>query len=234
MNSSVLPSAVDTTPDPDERRATRIGAALGIAAITLIVAGFALVAAAESTLRAPADVVADFYTGAPLIRMLAGGLLQSAGFVLLLPFVATLTDRLQGNGATGRLLSGTARSAATVYVTLCLAPGLSAGGATLWLAHHGPVDAGVLQALNLLRIFSYFVALLPFAAFLVAVGISAVASRRLPRWAGWSAIAIGAPLAATVPVAASNLTNLLAMLGLLWIVPVAVHLLRSPDPAARR
>ena len=234
MNSSVLPPPVDTAADPDHRRATRIGAALGIAAITLIVAGFALVAAAESTLRAPADVVADFYTGAPLIRMLAGGLLQSAGFVLLLPFVATLTDRLQGNGATGRLLSGTARSAATVYVTLCLAPGLSAGGATLWLAHHGPVDAGVLQALNLLRIFSYFVALLPFAAFLVAVGISAVVSRRLPRWAGWSAIAIGAPLAATVPVAASNLTNLLAMLGLLWIVPVAVHLLRSPDPAARR
>jgi hypothetical protein len=231
---SVLPSPVDAPADPAERRAARTGAVLGLAAVVLIFSGFALIAAAEATLRAPADVVARFYTGAPLIRMFAGGLLQSAGLVLLLPFAVALTDRLSGDGATGRLLPATARSAASVYVTLCLAPGMSAAGATLWLAHHGSVDAGVLQALNLLRVFSYFVALLPFATFLIAVGISSVLSRRLPRWAGWSAIAIGAPLAATVPVAASNLTNALAMLGLLWIVPVAVHLLRSPDPAAGR
>ena len=232
MIGSVLPSPVDATA-PAERRATRTGAALGLAAVALILAGFALIAAPESTLRAPADVVARFYAEAPLVRMLAGGLLQSVGFVLLLPFAVALTDRLRGSGATGGLLPATARSAASVYVTLCLAPGLSAGGAALWLAHSGPVDPGLLYAVNLLRIFSYFVALLPFAAFLVAVGISAVASRRLPRWAGWSAVAIGAPLAATVPVAASNLTNLLGMLGLLWIVPVAVHLLRHPEPRGR-
>ena len=236
MIGSVPPSPIDAPADPAdpaERRAARTGAALGITAVVLIFSGFALIAAAESTLRAPADVVARFYTEAPLVRMLAGGLLQSAGLVLLLPFAVALTDRLRGDGAAGRLLPATARCAATVYVTLCLAPGMSAGGAALWLAHQGPVDAGVLHAVNLLRVFSYFAALLPFATFLVAVGISAVVSRRLPRWAGWSAIAIGATLAATVPVAASDLTGSLGMLGLLWIVPVAVHLLRSPDPAAR-
>ena len=233
MIDSALRSPLDAAPDPADRRATRTGAALGLTAVALVLSGFALLAAQESTLRAPADMVADFYADAPLVRMLAGGLLQSAGFVLLLPFVVALTERLRADGATGRLLPATARSAATVYVTLCLAPGLSAGGAALWLAHSGPVDAGVLHAVNLLRIFSYFVALLPWAAFLVAVGISAVVSRRLPRWAGWSAIAIGAPLAATVPVAASDLTNVLGLLGLLWIVPVAVHLLRHPEPAAR-
>ena len=230
---SVLPSPARSSADAAERRATRGGALSGIAAVALVLAGFALLAARESTLRAPAEMVADFYAGAPLVRMFAGGLLQSAGFVLLLPFAVALTDRLRRDGATGGLLASTARSAVTVYVTLCLAPGLSAGGAALWLAHSGSVDAGVLHAVNLLRIFSYFVALLPFAAFLVAVGIAAIASHRLPRWAGWSAVAIGAPLAATVPVAASDATNLLGMLGLLWIVPVAVHLLRHPEPAAR-
>ena len=233
MTSSVLPSPAAAIADPD-RRSTRTGAALGIAAVALVVAGFALLAAAEATLRAPADVVARFYTDAPLVRMLAGGLLQCAGFVLLLPFAVALTQRLRGDGATGRLLPATARSAATVYVTLCLAPGTAAGGAALWLAHHGPADPGVLQAVNLVRVFSYFVALLPLAAFLIAVGVSALGSGRLPRWAGWSAVSIGVPLAATVPVAASNLTNVLGLLGLLWIVPVAVHLLRSPDPAVRR
>ena len=234
MIDSALPSPVDSVPDAAERRATRAGAASGIVAIALIVSGFALLAARESTLRAPAEVVADFYADASLVRLLAGGLLQCAGFVLLLPFVVALTDRLRGDGAAGALLPATARSAATVYVTLCLAPGLAAGGAALWLAHSGPVDAGVVQAVNLLRIFGYFAALVPFAAFLIAVGISAVVSRRLPRWAGWSAVAIGVPLAGTVPVAASDATNLLGMLGLLWIVPVAVHLLRSPDPSVRR
>ena len=234
MISTVSPARAQATADLAERRATRTGAALGLAAVVLILAGFALVAARETTLRAPADMVAGFYADAPLVRLLAGGLLQAAGFVLLLPFAVALTGRLGADGASGRLLPATARSAATVYVTLCLAPGMAAGGAALWLAQAGPVDPGVLHGLNLLRVFSYFVALLPFAAFLVAIGISAVVSRRLPRWAGWSAIAIGVPLAATVPVAASDVTNVLGMLGLLWIVPVAVHLLRSPDPVAGR
>lgn len=233
MIDSLLPSPAAAAATAAERRATRTGAASGIAAVALVLAGFALLAAPESTLRAPAGVVADFYSDASLVRVLAGGLLQSTGFVLLLPFAVALTGHLRGHGVSGRLLPDTARSAVTVYVTLCLAPGMAAGGAALWLAHSGPVDAGVLHALNLLRIFSYFVALLPFAAFLVTVGASAVVSHRLPRWAGWSAIAIGAPLAATVPVAASNLTNLLGMLGLVWIVPVAVHLLRSPEAAGR-
>jgi len=230
----VLPSTVGTAADGTDDRSVRAGAALGLAAIVLITAGFALVVAAEATLRAPANMVAAFYADASLPRMIAGGLLQCAGFVLLLPFAVALTDRLGGDGATGRLLPATARSAVTVYVALCLAPGMSAAGAALWLAHSGAADAGVLQSLNLLRVFSYFVALLPFAAFLVAVGIAAIRSRRLPRWAAWSAIAIGAPLAASLPVAASDVTNLLGLAGLLWIVPVAVHLLRSPDQAARR
>jgi hypothetical protein len=234
VSNSLLPS-IDASPaHPADRRSTRTGAASGLAAVALIVTGFALIAAAEATLRAPADVVAGFYTDAPLVRMVAGGLLQCVGFVLLLPFAVALTQRLRSGGVSGRLLPDTARSAATVYVTLCLAPGTAAGGAALWLAHHGPADPGVLQALNLLRVFSYFVALLPLAAFLIAVGVSAIGSRRLPRWAGWSAIAIGVPLAASVPVAASDVTNLLGLLGLLWIVPTAVHLLRSPDPAVRR
>ena len=234
MTSTLLPSPVGASADPADRRSTRVGAALGIAAVALIVSGFALIAATEATLRAPAEMVAGFYADASLVRMLAGGLLQCAGFVLLLPFAVALTQRLRGDGASGRLLPATARSAATVYVTLCLAPGTAAGGAALWLAQHGPADPGVVQALNLLRVFSYFVALLPLAAFLLCVGISATITRRLPRWAGWSAIVIGGPLAGTVPVAASDATNLLGLLGLLWIVPVALHLLRSPDPAAGR
>ena len=60
---------------------------------------------------------------------------------------------------------------------------MSAGAAALWLAHHGTTDAAVLTALNDLRSLSYFIALVPFAVFLVAVGTAARTTRGLPGWA---------------------------------------------------
>jgi hypothetical protein len=219
---------------PYGRQSTRTGAALGVAGIALIVGGFALVAPAGATITSSAEEIADFYTGSSVPRVMAGGLLECLGFVFFLAFATMLTGRLRGPGATGELVPDLARLAATGYVVVCLAPGMSAGAAALWLAHRGSSDPQVLLALNHLRGFSYFVALLFLAVFLVCVGISAAASGRLPRWAAWSALVIGAGIAATVPVATSEVPDMLALLALAWVVVVGVALLRSPDPAARR
>ena len=86
--------------------------------------------------------------------------------MLFLPFAAMLADRVAGIGRR-EVLAPTARMAATVYVAVCLAPGMSAGAAALWLAHHGTADPALLTALNDLRALSYFIALVPFAVFLV-------------------------------------------------------------------
>ena len=115
-----------------------------------------------------------------------------------------LTDRLRGDGLSGGLLAPTARMAATVYVAICLAPGMSAGAAALWLAHHGSPDPVVLTALNDLRALSYFVALVAFALFLVTIGIAGRLTGRLPGWAVWSALAIGIAIVASLPWAAAN------------------------------
>jgi hypothetical protein len=221
--------------DPREgRRTTRLGAGLGVAGIALIVGGFALIAATDATITSSREEIAAFYTGSSLSKLLTGGLLECLGFVLLLPFAAMLSDRVHGRGPAAQLLPTVARMAATVYVSICLVPGMAAGGAALWLAHHGTTDAAVLQALNTLRGFSYFLALLFFATFLVCVGVPAVATRALPRWASWSAIGIGVALGGTIPLADAELPDMLGLLALLWVAVVGVHLLRRPGLSVRQ
>jgi hypothetical protein len=219
-----------TTQTAPARRAattegTRLGAALGIASIVLIAAGFAIAAPTEATISSPESEVLAFYSEAALAKTLAGGLIETLGLVLFLPFAAMLSDRVAGTGRR-EVLAPTARMAATVYVAICLAPGMSAGAAALWLAHHGTADPAVLTALNDLRALSYFIALVPFAVFLVCVGLSAAG--RLPRWAGPAGVVVGVCLAASLPFAAYDVTDLLGLIGLLWVLAVSVALLRSP------
>jgi hypothetical protein len=215
-------------PGAADRRTTRIGAGLGVASIALVATGFAVAAATETTIASSPDEVAAFYTGAGLAKTLTGGIVEVLGLLLFLPFAAMLTGRVRDGGLSGGLLAPTARMAATVYVTICLAPGMSAGAAALWLAHHGGRDPVVLTALNDLRALSYFIALVAFALFLVTVGLAGLGTGLLPRWAGWSALAIGAAIGASLPLAAANLIDVFGLVGLLWVVAVAVHLLRNP------
>ncbi len=219
-------------PGDTDTRTTRLGAAAGLAAVVLIAAGIPVIAAADATFHTSDGAVVAYFTEADLPRTLAGGVLQIVGLLLLLPFAAMLTARVSGPGPSGVLLAPTARTAMAVYVTLSLAPGMSAGAAALWHAHTRTGNAEILTALNDLRALSYFVALLPFALFLVAVGMAATSTGRLPRWAGWSAIVLGVLLAVGFPAAGTGLTDIVALLGLLWIPVVAVHLLRHPGAGA--
>jgi hypothetical protein len=225
-----------TTPSPvaadvgsgSDARTTRLGAGLGVASIVLIAAGFAIAMPAEATIGSSESEVVAFYTGAGLAKTLTGGLVEVLGLALFLPFAAMIASRVHGPGVAGDLYAPTARMAATVYVAIALAPGMSAGAAALWLAHHGTADAAVLTALNDLRSMSYFVALLPFAIFLVLVGTAGRTTRSLPAWASLSAIVIGIALAASLPFATAEVPDMVGLVGLLWVLAVSVALLRRP------
>lgn len=230
-----------TTPAPAARAdhdvprptatSTRIGAGLGLAGIVLASAGFALVASADATFHSPDGAVLAYYTEAGLGRTVAGGLIQALGLLLLLPFAAVLAARVRVPGPAGEVLGPTARMAATVYVTISLAPGMSAGAAALWLAHSPLPDQGIVLALNDLRSLSYFVALLAYGVFLVAAGSAGLLSGRLPRWASWSAVVLGVALVASVPTATAGFADIVGLLGLVWVVVVSVALLRTPTVA---
>jgi hypothetical protein len=232
MTQTRTPSAPPRTPPDADARTTRIGAGLGVASIVLIASGFAIAAPTEATISSSEREVVAFYAEAGLTKTLAGGLIEILGILLFLAFAAMLTSRVRGSSASDGLLAPTARMAATVYVAVCLAPGMSAGAAALWLAHHGTTDGAVLTALNDLRSLSYFIALVPFAVFLVAVGSAARSTRSLPGWATGTGIAVGIALVASLPFAAAGMTDVLGLVGLLWVLAVSVTLLRRPDGVA--
>ena len=202
---------------------TRIGAGFGLASVVLLMAGFALVASADAVHTNSAESVVGLYTDPDQTLRYVGGLLSCAGLLALLPFVAMLSGRV-------RDLSGsTAQLAGAAFVVLCL-PSQAAGAAALWLgAHEG--DAASIVALNTLRAFTYYAALLALAGFLVAVGLGGLSSGRLARWMSWSAVAIGATLAIGVTVAQSGLADLASLVTFGWIVVVSIALLRRPERA---
>ena len=208
-------------------RTTRTGAALGVASIVLIAVGLAISGPMDTTITAPESQVVAFYRDSDLARTLAGGFVEVLGLTLLLPFVAMIAARVR---TPGNPLAPTARMAATAYVALSLAPGMAAGATALWSAQHRTVDDQLLLALNDLRAMSHFVSLVPYAVFLVAVGLAARSTRMLPAWAAWSAIVLGAALAATAPVAASGATDFVGMATVLWVLTVGIALLRQPEP----
>ena len=207
---------------------TRVGAGLGIAGIALVAGGFSLIASAGATFHSPDSDVLAYYTEAGLARTFTGGLVEALGLLLFLPFAAMLSGRVAAPGPAGLVLAPTARLAATVYVTICLAPGLSAGAAALWLAQSESADPGILLALNDVRALSYFLALVAFAVFLVAVGAAGILSGRLARWASWSAVGLGVALAGSMPGATEGYVDIAGLLGLVWVVAVCVALLRAP------
>jgi hypothetical protein len=209
-------------------RSTRIGAGIGIAGVVVLVAGFALVAPAGAVHTNPADEIVAFYSGGSQTATYAGGLIESVGLLLFLPFVAMMTARLRGTDAAGDVLAPAGQMAATAYVVLCLAPGQAAGAAALWLGSHGG-DASTIVGLNTLRAFTYYLSLLALAGFLGAVGIAGLSSGRLARWMSWSAVVIGAVLAVGVAVAQTGLADIASLLALAWIVAVSIGLLRHPE-----
>jgi hypothetical protein len=225
MAASTLDSPAAAATD---RTATRLGAALGIASVVLVVTGFAIAAPTEADLNSSAAEVAAFYTGAGLARTVAGGTIEILGLALFLPFAAMLARRVGGTGLTRDLLSPAARLFAAVYVAVCLAPGMSAGATALWLAHSGITDPALLTALNSLRSISYFVALTAFGLFLVSVGAAGRLTRALPGWATWSALVVGVGLPLSLPTAAYGITDVLGFVGLFWVLAVGIVLARRP------
>ena len=208
---------------------TRIGAGLGIGSVILMMAGLAIEGPADALHTNPVDDIVGYYTGDGLATKFTGGLIDALGILLFLPFVAMIVSRLRRPGVAGDLLAPTAQMAGMAYVVLCLAPGQAAGAAALWLGRTGPAEPAALLALNDLRVFSYYLALLCLAAFLVTAGAGGSVSGGLARWMSWSAIVIGILLAIGVAVAHTGLADIASLLALAWIVAVCIGLLRHPE-----
>jgi hypothetical protein len=150
-------------------------------------------------------------------------LLVAIGAVLLVLFAAQLREVLHGGQSGAGVLSLAAFGGALLA---------SAGLLFAAVVHFALVDAAhyrlasTAQALNTLDSYAFFAAFGGFAVLFLAAGITTVRRPALPRWLGWAAIVIGL-LSLAGPIGFLG-----ALLGLIWILVVAILIFRKDLVAA--
>ncbi len=208
------------------RTTLHVGGAFGLAHVVVAIAGFALLGPADTTPRAPVEDVLAFYTGADLMRVFTGGYVELLGYLLFVPFLVCLVQHLRRHEGGDGIGALAALGLGAVYLAAVIGNGFGAGAAAMWIGHHAEAPTGVV-ALNSLRSFGYAASLAAFGAFLVAVAISALIGRSLPKWLSVSGLVIGATLVAGIARFVDGWADIVAFLGLAWIIAVSVWGLRS-------
>jgi len=210
------------------RTALRVGGAIGVAHVVVALTGFAISfrEGVDVTLAAPKENLATFFVNGDAGTTFLGGHLEMLGFLLLLPFAAALYRLLRWAEPTSGFGATTSLLAVTAFLTTTLSPGFAAGGAALWMGTHGG-DLSSVETLNQLRNTTYVTSLAAYALFFAAVGVSALASRSLPRLLSLSALGIGAWLVVGIAFFADGQADLPAMAGLLWVLVASIWMLRA-------
>lgn len=171
-----------------------------------------------------ADKAFDTLSRASFDRVIAGGYVESLGFVVLLPALVFLARSLGRRTETGRWAAQTGLAAGVAYVAVTLASGFPPGAAALYAAQHG-AGAQVVAAVVDIRSYAFFLSILLLGAHAISVGVSALADRRFTPWVGYGGLVAG--LASLAGVAAGAV-NVASMVWIVWWVGVAVCLLRGP------
>ncbi len=203
----------------------RVAGALALGHVVLILVGISQ----QSSPRLGDDeaAVAAEYVDGSLTRILAGGYVESVGFLLLLPVLTFLARAVGRRTEIGGWAAQTALAAGTGYVVMTLASGLAAGGAALYGAQQG-ADLGTVAVVNDVRNFAFFLSLLLLAVHAVGVGISILADRVLAPWLGWSALVTAAVLLVSVPLAGSGAADIATLVWIAWFVALAAMMIVRP------
>lgn len=211
----------------------RIGAAAGFVSAALLIALFNVFPSIPAPNKGIDAIAASAATdrGAHLLAAYLGALLSGA----IVVFGASLATALRRSDVRGdgwwilalagiTIVSAIGMVADAFVIVLVRAVGHGVGGDSLWLAYGGDHWLGTLMGV-------------PFAVFLLGVGMGSRATRLLPPWLSWSAIVLTAPLV----LGAGSVTGdevdggpigtvlLLGYVGLLvWMIGVSVMLWRRP------
>jgi hypothetical protein len=202
---------------------------LALAHIVLILAGIAM---QDSPLFAEGTAgIQEGYVEGDLVRTMAGGMVETAGFLLLIPALVFLARAIGRRTEVGRWAAQTALLAGVCYVAVTMAVGFPAGAAALYGAQHG-LDVDTAFALNNVRIFGYFLSLSLLGAHAIGLALAARADGVMTRWVGWGGLVTGAVLLASVPLAGIGQQDWGTLVWLVWWVGVGVGLLRHRPDAA--
>ncbi|HET7357596.1 MAG TPA: hypothetical protein VFJ09_13050 [Nocardioidaceae bacterium] len=209
----------------------RAGALCGAAYIVMINVGNTLQTAGSTDPHPSGAADLAGFGGHPSVTQSIGFGLEFTGMLSFLVFLGWFAWFLRSRGGPAPWLSSVAGLAGGVTIAVKLASVMPMGAGDLDHAVLTPALARVLADMNGA---AFVLTFLPFGVFMLATGLAILSSRALGRIAGWTAVVIGAAgvvltLATGVDPVATN--ALPFMLGMLWVLVVAIRLgVRPPRP----
>ena len=209
------------------RRLWQLAGALCLAHLALIPVGLYL--QQGPLLSDGQQGIADAYVRGDLTRSFSGGVLESFGFLLMVPALVFLGRVLGRRSEVGGWAAQTGLLCGLAYVTVTFAVGFPAGGAAMYGAQHG-LDLEAAFALNNVRIFGYFLSLMLLGGSTLGFAVAALADRVHPRWFGGFGIVTGLALLASTPLAGVGQQDWGSLVYLVWFAGVGVLMLRHRDP----
>ena len=212
------------------RRLWQLAGALCLAHVVLIPVG--LVLQQGPIFADGAQGIADSYVDGDISRAFTGGILESFGFLLMVPALVFLARVLGRRTEAGGWAAQTGLVCGLVYVAVTFAVGFPAGAAAMHGAQHG-LDLDTAFALNNVRIFSYFLSLMVLGGSTIGYAVAALADGVHPRWFGGFGIVTGVALLASTPLAGIGQQDWGSLVWMVWFTGVGVLMLRHRDDAVR-
>lgn len=212
-----------TTPS---RRLWQLAGAFALAHVALIPVGIYLQGGPLF-----ADGVAgitESYVEGDIARSFTGGVLESFGFLLMVPVLAFLARVLGRRSDAGGWAAQTGLLCGVGYVVVTFAVGFPAGAAAMYGAQQG-LDVDTAFALNNVRIFGYFLSLLLLGGSTLGFAAAALMDRFHRRWFGWFGVVTAVMLLASTPLAGIGQQDWGTLVWMVWFVGVAVLMIRHRD-----
>jgi len=205
------------------KRLWRLAGALCIAYVVLLLAGYSQ--QRSPAFGASAASITSLYSGVPAGKMYAGAVLVTTASLLLLTAFTLVSRLMRGETEGAGWASALILTAGTAAAAVTLVGSYAGAFAAYYAATHG-FGADTVAGLNMISKFSDLIAAAATGVCALAIGGAGLASRRLPRWAAWISIVVGAVdiLSGTGPAQ----LNLGTLVGFVWMVMLGVVLLRGP------
>ena len=211
---------------PIPRRLWQLAGALAIAHVVLIPVGWFL---QRSPLFSDGvEGIEESYVDGNLAQSLAGGIVESYGFLLMIPVIVFLARALGRSSEAGRWAAQTGLMCGLAYITVTFAVGFPAGGAAMYGVQHG-LDVDTAFALNNVRIFGYFLSLMLLGGATLGIALSALADGFHRRWAGWFGVAAAVALLVSTPLAGIGQQDWGSLVWMVWFVGLGVLMLRHRE-----
>ena len=204
-------------------RLWRVAGGLCIAYVVLLLAGYSQ--QRSPVFGASAASIAGVYSRVPAGKMYAGAILVTAASLLLLAAFTLIGRLLRGSTGGADWASSLVLTAGTAAAAVTLVGSYAGAFAAYYAATHG-FGVGTVAGLSMISKFSDLVAAGATGLCAVAIGAAGLATRRLPSWAAWISIVVGAVdiVSGTGPAQ----LNMGTLVGLAWMIMLGVVMLRGP------